>query len=278
MMGARCVAFRASGRRYLEVITPDLAQVRTPRARGQWPPGRESAPCSTQLNPAATGQHQSAADDHQQHKRERETRNSEIHGSATLSTATWHRCQISQNRADLQASSGVCSSRCTPDRGRSDHRRTDRAHPGTVPARVDRALRGRRLVPTARAPCPARRGPARYPGTGGNSRFRCLVARSCAARFRQRDSSWLSLVTRHANACNSCHSGRSSRVLLRTRRVLTCSGTTQGSRHAWSAAGPPHVERTKVKNPTSPSAASSMSITRAGSKMPSVALAGSSGK
>src|SRR5215203_5697114 len=38
------------------------------------------------------------------------------------------------------------------------------------------------------------------------------------------------------------------------------------------------VERTKVKNATSPSAASSMSITRAGSKMPSVALASSSGK
>src|SRR5215213_8284254 len=39
--------------------------------------------------------------------------------------------------------------------------------------------------------------------------------------------------------------------------------------------GQPHVERTKVKNPTSQPAASSTSITRAGSKMRSLALAGS---
>ncbi len=44
MMGARCVAFRVSGGRYLEVITPDLTRVRTPRARGQWPLGRASVP------------------------------------------------------------------------------------------------------------------------------------------------------------------------------------------------------------------------------------------
>jgi hypothetical protein len=157
------------------------ARARThPSARRSW-------------SPPLPGQHQAATDDHQQHERERKTRGSQIHGSAALSTATWHRRRISQNRADPRGSSGVCSSRCTPDRGRSDHRRTDRAHPGTVPARVDRALRGRRLVPTARAPCPARPGPARCPGTGGNSRSRYLVARSCAVRFRQRDSSSISL-------------------------------------------------------------------------------------
>ena len=220
--------------------------------------------------------------DHKQQERERKTRASEIHGSAVLPTATWRRRRINQNRADPRGAIGACSSRGIPGPGTSD-RRPDRDRPGTAVVRIARAHRGRRAVQTARAPCPARRGPARCPGTEGSSRSRCLVARSCEVRFRQRDSSSISLVSRHLNACNSCHSGRvgvshSSRARLRRRRVLSCSKATQGSRHTVSAAAPPHLERTKVKNATSPSAASSMSITRAGSKMPSVALAGSSGK
>lgn len=41
-----------------------------------------------------------------------------------------------------------------------------------------------------------------------------------------------------------------SQARLRRRRVLSCSGTTQGSRHTSSASRLPHLERAKVKNAT----------------------------